>query len=338
MLDSILEAVCGEYEQSPEGRKEKTYGGRAFSFHIFICPSSSLVPSIPPTYPLPQVLTWKNNILRRRNFRSWLIELIVPILVTVGLLGMYKTIKPTVTDSNIPGYTDKYTSFDAFLATDGTPQCVNAYGQPTYHDTNVFWRCDANKCDPNTCQKLHFAFAPASASNPTASAAAQDLYEQFNTTYGRNVSTMFFASEAALDDYIQQPGYALDSSINNIGVAIVFDSADPEWKYHIRMNRTAKAGYNYLLPPTTLVTDSLLKGNYDWPKACDRCWGPYVTMYHQSGFLAVQNLVDEFIVSTVAQTPVKLTSAVYDFPSPKYETAGFWATVSQFYGIWMVSK
>lgn len=41
-----------------------------------------------------QVLTWKNNILRRRNLRAWLIEILVPVFLTVGMLAIYRTIKP----------------------------------------------------------------------------------------------------------------------------------------------------------------------------------------------------------------------------------------------------
>jgi hypothetical protein len=67
-----------------------------------------------------------------------------------------------------------------------------------------------------------------------------------------------------------------------------------------------------------------------------RSWQTYINMYFFSGALAVQNLVDSFIISQDAGAPVKLETNVIDFPSPAYEEAGFWGSVASFYGIFMV--
>lgn len=51
---------------------------------------------------------------------------------------------------------------------------------------------------------------------------------------------------------------------------------------------------------------------------------------------AAQNLVDTFIVSQSAGTDVTLEANMVDFPAPSYTSVGFWGTVANFYGIFMV--
>ena len=176
--------------------------------------------------------------------------------------------------------------FDRFYQNNGAPQCA-------WYDANAFWRCSRNDCeDPATqCQRLTFAVAPATAGNVAAYDAAAALAAQVQALTGGEQPTLVFPSERALDDYVLQPGYALNASLANIGVAVVFDAAGPAWAYHLRLNRTVNEGFNYLTPPTKLATDPLLRSPTDWPKACSRCWMPYNQMWYWSGGLAVQNLV-----------------------------------------------
>lgn len=176
--------------------------------------------------------------------------------------------------------------FDRFYESLGTPQC-------TWYDSNAFWRCPRTTCeDPATqCQRLTFAVAPAVTGDAAAAAAAVQLAARVQALTGNQQPTLVFPSERALDDYVLQPGYALNASLANIGVAVVIDAAGPAWRYHLRLNRTVNDGFNYLTPPTKLATDPLLRTGYDIPKACSRCEMPYNQMWYYSGGLAVQNLV-----------------------------------------------
>jgi ABC-type multidrug transport system ATPase subunit len=277
---------------------------------------------------LPQVLTWKNNILRRKSWKSSVVEILVPVVLIFGMLAIYNTIKPQVMMENLPNAT-RSTRFDHYYASNGQPQC-------TTHDANIFWRCPTRDCDKDACDKLAFAFAPSSATDTAAAAAAAALQGQVQALTDSNVDTLVFPSEADLDAYIGQPEYAISKDLSNIGVAIVFDSGAPDWQYHLRVNRTSKGGFNYNLPPTTLATDSLLKNPFDNPKACSRCSSPYLNLWYDSGALAVQNLVDSFIISQAAGTPIKLTASVVAFPSPGYTEAGFWGQVQSFFPIFMI--
>ena len=276
------------------------------------------------------MLTWKNNILRRKNWKSWLVELFVPVALTLGMVAIYDTIDPR-TVSEVLSNNPRSTRFDHFYASYSTPVCDDS------QDTNIFWRCgNGRDCDATACDKLTFAFAPASATDAPAAAAAAALRQELQTLTNNDVPTLVFPSEEELDAYIAAPEYAVTTTRQNIGVAVVFDSGPPAWTYHLRFNRTMNAGYTYMLPPTSLATDSLLKSPYDWPKACSRCGMQYLDSWYKSGALAVQNLVDSFIVSQAAGAPIKLTASVVDFPSPAYEEAGFWGLVASFYGIFMV--
>jgi hypothetical protein len=273
------------------------------------------------------VLTWKNNILRRRNLRAWLVEILVPVLLTVGMLAIYKTIKPRRVPDTLPD-TALPVRFDLFYQIYGTPQCA-------WYDANVFWRCPRRGCqDPATqCDRLVFVTAPADSGDAAATEAAVQLAARVQELTGSVQPTIMFPSEQALDDYIAQPGYAVNASLANIGVAVVFDAGAPAWRYHLRANRTVNDGFNYLLPPTTIAADPLVRTAYDMPKTCSRCSMSYGQQWFYSGALSVQNLVDSFIVSEAAGAPVQLTASVVDFPSPGYEEAGFWGIVASFYGI-----
>jgi hypothetical protein len=64
-------------------------------------------------------------------------------------------------------------------------------------------------------------------------------------------------------------------------------------------------------------------------------------MYYWTGTLALQNLVDAFILNTTAgvggdRRGLRLETSVIDFPSPAFTTAGFWSSVSAFYGVFMI--
>lgn len=268
-------------------------------------------------YPPTQVLTWKNNIQRRRALRSWLVEILVPVLLTVGMLAIFNTIKPRVVPASVPG-NGVSVRFDHFYASYGAPQC-------TWYDSNVFWRCPRREAceDPATqCERLVFAMAPAVAGDAAAMTAATQLAARVQELTDNSQPAVVFPSEKALEDYILQPGYALNASLPNIGVAVIFDAGAPAWSYHLRTNRTVNGGFNYLLPPTKITTDALLRTGYDMPKSCPRCDMPYGQQWYFSGGLAVQNLVDSFIVSEAAGAPIQLTASVVDFPAPGYTEAG----------------
>ncbi|EWM26310.1 atp-binding cassette superfamily [Nannochloropsis gaditana] len=275
------------------------------------------------------VLTWKNFLLRRKNMVSSLVEIMVPVALIFGMLAIYNTVKPQQVLEIVPGDT-RSTSFDHFYAINGNPQC-------TGYDSNIFWRCPLREdCEPSMCDKLVFAVAPSSNTDAAAAEAANALQLRVQDLTNSSVSTLLFPSEADLDAYIAQPDYAVNTTLKNIGVAVVFDSGAPNWHYHLRVNRTVNEGYTYNLPPTTLSTDSLLKNPNDRPKACSRCIAQYLETWYYSGALAVQNLVDSFIISQAAGAPRKLTAAVVNFPSPGYTEAGFWGQVQSFFPLLMI--
>jgi ABC-type multidrug transport system ATPase subunit len=256
------------------------------------------------------------------------IEIMAPLALTLGMLAIYNTIKPQVLLEMLPNAT-RTIRFDHFYAINGNPQC-------TGYDSNIFWRCPTRDCSPDACNKLVFAVAPSSNTDTAAAEAASALELRVQDLTNSSVSTLLFPSEADLDAYIAQPDYAVNTTLKNIGVAVVFDSGAPNWHYHLRVNRTVNEGYTYNLPPTTLSTDSLLKNPNDWPKVCSRCSGQYLQSWYQSGALAVQNLVDSFIISQAAGAPRKLAASVVNFPSPGYTEAGFWGQAQSFFPIFML--
>lgn len=209
----------------------------------------------------------------------------VQVLLTVGMLGIYSTIKPVEVQRNVPGI-----GYPASF-----PQWKKLYGKPIcgwWSTDTLLWRCNAaKKCtDADVCSMLTFAVAPHSAADSAASAAATAFYSKVVEAANSSFPVKAFTSEVALEDYIGQKSYATgDPSVPPIGVAVVFETGAPTWKYRIRANRTTNSGFNYLLPPTYITTDSLLRNAWSFPENCNgRCWSTYLQMLWTSGFLAVQ--------------------------------------------------
>jgi len=276
-----------------------------------------------------QVLTWKNYILRRRALWTCIWEIIIPVAMTFAMVAIYNTIKPTVVTRVTPGGGSPVT-FSRWADLHGTPQC-------TYYDSNILWRCSNNNCKDQECDRLFIAIAAEDHTNSAQEALAQSFFDSINGTHP-NARFLKFTSASAIDDYVRQPGYSLKGGFTNIGAAVVFTGTSPDYTYQLRLNHTSNNGFAYNLPPTKMTVDPLLKTPYDTSQGqCkNRCWGSFGWMYTQSGALALQNAVESFLISHEAGRPVVLDNEAYDFPSPSYKKAGFWGSVSKFYGIFMI--
>lgn len=260
----------------------------------------------------------------------FLIEIAIPVCLTFGMVGIYMQIKPQTTPASTPGNGFPL-EFSEFYKTFSEPIC-------TYYDSTVFWRC--SKCKTSgtaACDKLIFAVAPAVSTDSALVSAAQDFATFAASASGGKLTVTSFTDNSTLNNYITQPGYSFDSSIPNIGAAIVFTSGAPSWKYDLRVNHTVNQGFNYQLPKTGKDTNNLLKSS--WESGGSRHWDSYLRMWYLSGTLSLQNLVDSFIIaSTTGNTATNFTLAsnIFDFPFPAYEQVGFWGSVSDFYGVLMV--
>jgi hypothetical protein len=91
---------------------------------------------------------------------------------------------------------------------------------------------------------------------------------------------------------------------------------------------------------TTAVTDAAMPGV---ASACSEERRAYLFQYWSSGFLNVQRMVDEFIITqgmdpaSAAHQAIKSRSIhLQTFPSPRFEDDGFWATVGSTFVIFMM--
>jgi hypothetical protein len=75
------------------------------------------------------------------------------------------------------------------------------------------------------------------------------------------------------------------------GAAIVLNSGPPSWEYTLRVNYTSSYGQTGAVPTTTKLTNPFLK-TFD----SSETGMPYLQAYYYSGFLALQNLVDMYII------------------------------------------
>jgi len=176
---------------------------------------------------------------------------------------------------------------------------------------------------------------------------------------------MYFKSAADLEDYITKSvaepymttttttttttagggggggGGNSSRGLMGIGAAVVFTGGGPDYAYEVRMNPITNNGRSYMLPPSKMTIDTVLKMANTSSVSCGgKCWGSYSDMYSQSGALALMNAVDSYLIglTTTTHHPVILDTESWEFPSPSYYTtppSGFWGTFQSFY-IWVI--
>jgi len=186
------------------------------------------------------------------------------------------------------------------------------------------------------CEKQIFAIAPAQSTSELVS-AVDEFIDYISTMYPRlSDFVKRYDDEADVVSYIKQDNYEKDNSIEKIGAAVIFEADSPDWEYSIRMNYT-KSGSEYWLeniPTTYETTDEFQK---QWEGGSMQ--GGNDARYLYSGFLVLQQLVDEFIIqSEVGDTDFFGLPSYFmaQFPSAGFTEDSFWGTIAFLFAFFMV--
>lgn len=198
-----------------------------------------------------KALAWKNFILKTRYWGTLLLEIGVPTMCIISV-GILSIVLPAYKFTySIP---DSYSAIPSFRSSDsnnvfGTSGCSKI--------SNIVWSCDKlykdnincqgdfstafNFLQSSKCQLRKIAIAPLSAGGSASNDAAVGLVSWFNNnnTIFRSYDTfVYFSSEEAFLNYINNPGYAVDSSIQVFSAAVIISGGYPQWEYSLRMNQT----------------------------------------------------------------------------------------------------
>ena len=197
-----------------------------------------------------KALAWKNFILKTRYWGTLLLELGVPTMciISVGILSIV-----------LPAYQFKYSIPDSYVAIPSfrSSDPNNVFGTSGCSKiSNIVWSCDKLykdnvNCQGNfstafnflssQCQLRKIAIAPQSAGGSSSNDAAAGLVSWFNNnnTIFQSYDTFeYFSSEQEFLNYINNPGYAVDPSIQVFSAAVIISGGYPQWEYSLRMNQT----------------------------------------------------------------------------------------------------
>ncbi|CAM9263174.1 unnamed protein product [Hapterophycus canaliculatus] len=184
-----------------------------------------------------------------------------------------------------------------------------------------------------------------SSSDGTPAAIATSFFEYVTTTFPDTASFwVSYASESAFVDITSQDTYSRDPTddLPAFGAAIVFMSGTPDWEYTIRANVTKNGAvmdsyYMFNTPKTTATTENNCKSPTDCPDDDQgRALYPWTALYHQSPVLVLQQLVDNWIMGLESSSVAAPVVRIAEFPSPGYESDGFWSQVGAMFAILVV--
>ena len=204
-------------------------------------------------------LAWKNAKLKIRLWGTLLLELLIPTFIIVALGVLTRTLPSSNFELLIPsGFTSPSSfntharSIPSFRLND--PQ--NLFGQGSCSDySTIVWNCKQrvscqslnftgsfNALSKSKCQLNKIAVAPASATDAASVNAAKGFAAWINNNNPiyRSVNNTFryFPSESDFVNYITQPNYAIDPSIQVFSAAVIISGGYPTWSYSLRMNQT----------------------------------------------------------------------------------------------------
>lgn len=300
----------------------------------------------------------KNWQLKMRLPVRFAAELLIPALLMLALAGIKTTSDPE--NNGAATYDNRSMAVPTFDDLATLPSISDPFNPSSawyvqflslfiaHGASNIAFVCDVGDVQDtgelgDGCAELRFAVLPETTGNAATAAAAADFQAFLETRYPvlANQSRFDLAGNelgdnAALDAYVSGESYG-DAAHPRVGLAVVFQSAAPNWSYYIRVNKTAS--YDDGPPkenvPQTLsgaiTTDNLERGVTD-----------FTEQYMISGFLTAQQEVDSFILSSAlsadAGAPVNVTLRVNAFamPTAAYAVDPFWAASGGVFAIFIV--
>ncbi|CAN0348380.1 unnamed protein product [Pylaiella littoralis] len=178
------------------------------------------------------------------------------------------------------------------------------------------------------CEALVLAVMPSDGSNGVDEANAFLTHVQ--TTYpGTADHWQALHSEGVFMDIVSAVDYASAGADAGFSFGIVFSSGSPDWEYKASATNYTKAfghgTYNFDNVPSTFFNTEACKE----PTNCPSELHPSTSLYHQSSVLAIQQLVDSWIISQTvpegSSTDPQVQVRMAEFPHPEYAENGFWA-------------
>ena len=284
----------------------------------------------------------KNAKLKVRHLGGLFLELIVPTAVMIGMWGIRLALKVTTTPASLPGSYDSVTSLEELYISSSCPEYFLVYNC----DPSNSITCGINST--TGCQLAHIAIAPESSSDIDTVNTAMKFYNwtSNNLDFPGISSPLFtyFESENSFENYIEGSKYSYNPEDPVYNAAIIFNDGYPSWDFTIRLNKTRG---NNLNPETKgPAVNDVVKTNSQQPTtASGASIPPYLESYRDSGALALQEIVHNFIATEACQKSGICTKqenvtvnmiGTADFPNPLNKGDGFWQIVGIYFALLMI--
>eukprot|EP00512_Aurantiochytrium_limacinum_P001341 CAMPEP_0171491806 /NCGR_PEP_ID=MMETSP0958-20121227/4060_1 /TAXON_ID=87120 /ORGANISM="Aurantiochytrium limacinum, Strain ATCCMYA-1381" /LENGTH=1969 /DNA_ID=CAMNT_0012025257 /DNA_START=215 /DNA_END=6124 /DNA_ORIENTATION=- len=279
-------------------------------------------------------------------------ELAIPVLLMFALVG----IKTTSDEENSPvgiynNETQQVPDTDDLLSAGW--YIANLVEFYSHGFSNMAYVCDTNALQDvdlasltpiltsglgSICETPKFVVIPENAGDSSTAQAASDFLDFWVSRYPTlteqsrlDIASDLITDNTDLDNYITSDQYGT-AERPRIGLAVVFQSAGPDWSYYIRVNKTASYGDG--APDENVPSSSSDVQNTD---DLDRGTTSYSMQYLMSGFLTVQQEVDSFILTQeLGSSNVTLRTNLLAMPTLAYKSDSFWSAAGSTFAIFLV--
>ena len=295
-----------------------------------------------------RALAWKNSKLKLRGWVILLLEVLVPTILLLILGKIKANLRPTLNNAVTPSM---------LYAEGNVLPFSNLYDIANCGSANLVWRCTdstgTQKCPKQKnlngtqalqskyCQQTYIAVAPLN-TDGTGAFAASSFVAWANSVYayGHGVQPSFrlFNSEQDIMDILQSQNYSYTGDI--FSSAVIFNSGYPDWDYTLRLNKTYTASGGRSRKDVD-SSSSPMANNIQ----SSQSGRAFFTSWVYDGYATLSNTVNTYIATATCRTASKCNpSDVYlyslaqsnPFPSPAYNTTGFWGALGFVFALWMI--
>uniref|UniRef100_A0A7S2W446 ABC transporter domain-containing protein n=1 Tax=Mucochytrium quahogii TaxID=96639 RepID=A0A7S2W446_9STRA len=293
---------------------------------------------------------WAAFTIKLRRPVKWFMELFIPIVLLGALAGI-----KTTSDNEIYGdqswvdqgmkvpLTSDLLDLPGFQGSKitGGWYVMNFVDFISHGASNFAWTCDTTAKFTNAssitshCEMNRFVVIPEDAGNADQKTAADEFKAYWNATnptigtQGRfDLGANEINDNSDLENYIAADQYGTAAN-PRIGVAIVFRSGAPSWSYWLRVNRTANYGSS---GPKQNVPNTKGKATKDLTLGETN----YTSQYLLSGFLTLQQEVDNFIIGKTTNLNSNVSTSSFAMPTAAYKYDPFWSQTSGTFALFLL--
>jgi len=281
-------------------------------------------------------LLWKNWLLKKRRAQGTLIEIAFPVIVVMLVLLIRWAVK-------IHDIEEQHLIDQTVVASGGIPLLLNSslcgvtvppngYSKPVYRNTKQTLALAYNRPEDQAVAELMAAslrrqviermpaYEPFLCFNEDHELEMSLTRDEVEDYINQQMFTLF-EGEKAMEAYVaSQKGYGTNTNITTFTMAVVLDTAAPQWHYTMRANLSDSVW--------TGTAINNLQADYS-----DKIWKTDFTNH----FVSVKHMIDSFIIEHVSGAPLNNFDAEFvPFPIAAHKQDNFAASLGNMLGLLLV--